>query len=244
VTVAPAPYEIGGYVLAGGRSSRMGQDKALLPLAGKPLIAHAVTKLRRLCIDVRILSDKSALAEHAPIVPDLHPGCGPLGGIEAALTQSVFDWNLFLPVDMPLIPTAFLHHWVSITLLSARRGARVSMLTVLGTPQPTMAMIHRDLLPFATRALKRGDFKLFPMLRDAGIEIATKEELLLGMVFRDLPWTEESTFSSSANLYGPAQEPWLATTEAQQQAKHLWFGNLNTPEEFSEAESYSDALDT
>ena len=81
------PPELGGYVLAGGRSSRMGTDKALLLLAGKPLIAHAVVKLGRLCQDVRVLSANSALAPYAPLVPDLHPDCGPIGGIEVALTH-------------------------------------------------------------------------------------------------------------------------------------------------------------
>jgi molybdopterin-guanine dinucleotide biosynthesis protein A len=244
VTVAPAPYEIGGYVLAGGRSSRMGQDKSLLPLAGKPLIAHAVTKLRRLCINVRVLSDNPALEAYAPIVPDLHPGCGPLGGIEAALSQSAFDWNLFLPVDMPLIPTAFLHHWISNTLAAARSGAKVSLFTVEGVPQPTMAMIHRDVLPFATNALVRGEFKLYPVLKKAGAELAARYELLFDTVFCELPWTEQSTFSPIANIFGARQSSWLATSAEQQQAKHLWFGNLNTPEEFAEAEQYSDALDT
>jgi molybdopterin-guanine dinucleotide biosynthesis protein A len=244
VTVAPAPYEIGGYVLAGGRSSRMGQDKAMLPLAGKPLIAHAVAKLRRLCIDVRILSDTSVLAEYAPIVPDLHPGCGPLGGIEAALTQSAFDWNLFLPVDMPLIPTAFLHHWISNTLAAARGGAKVSLFTVEGVPQPTMVMIHRDVLPFATSALERGEFKLYPVLKNAGAELAAREGLPAEAVFCELPWTEQSTFSAIANIFGARQSSWLATSAEQQQTKHLWFGNLNTPQEFAEAERYIDALDT
>ncbi|XWK49511.1 NTP transferase domain-containing protein [Tunturiibacter empetritectus] len=76
----PVPEEVGGYVLAGGKSSRMGRDKALLELAGKPLVRHAVTKLRRVCMDVRILSGNPELAAYAPIVADLHPGCGPMGG--------------------------------------------------------------------------------------------------------------------------------------------------------------------
>jgi molybdopterin-guanine dinucleotide biosynthesis protein A len=46
------------------------------------------------------------------------------------------------------------------------------------------------------------------------------------------------------NRYGGCQEAWLATTEAQQAAKHLWFANLNTPEEFAEAEQFAGALDT
>ena len=53
--------EVGGYVLAGGKSSRMGRDKALLELAGKPLVLHAVTKLRRVCADVHILSGNSGI---------------------------------------------------------------------------------------------------------------------------------------------------------------------------------------
>ncbi len=57
--VAPAPAEVGGYVLAGGKSSRMGRDKALLELAGSPLLGHAVTKLRRVCVDVRVLGGQS-----------------------------------------------------------------------------------------------------------------------------------------------------------------------------------------
>ena len=72
---------IAAYVLAGGRSSRMGQDKALLPLAGKPLVEHMVAKLRRISDEVSILSNNPELARFAPLVPDLRESCGPLGGI-------------------------------------------------------------------------------------------------------------------------------------------------------------------
>jgi molybdenum cofactor guanylyltransferase len=81
VSPMTTPLHISGYVLAGGRSSRMGTDKSLLPLAGKSLIQHAVAKLLRVCADVHILGSNPALAAYAPLVPDIHPNCGPIGGI-------------------------------------------------------------------------------------------------------------------------------------------------------------------
>jgi molybdopterin-guanine dinucleotide biosynthesis protein A len=241
---SPLPAEVGGYVLAGGKSARMGRDKALIELAGKPLLRHAVEKLRRVCVDVHVLGANPDFAAYAPIVPDLHSDCGPLGGMEAALTHSSFNWNLFLPVDMPFLPSAFLHYWVYRTLIDENRGARLALFTVDGVPQPTLAMVHRDTTPFVTSAVKRGEFKLYPVLEQAGRELAAKQGVLLGMAFRNLPWNDQSTFGATPNLYGPSQAAWLATTDTQQAAKHLWFANLNTPEEFAEAERHLDALDT
>jgi molybdopterin-guanine dinucleotide biosynthesis protein A len=241
---APVPAEVGGYVLAGGKSSRMGRDKALVELAGTPLLRHAVKKLRRVCMDVRVLGAKLEFVAYAPIVPDLHPDCGPLGGMEAALTHSVFDWNLFMPVDMPFLPSAFLHNWVRRTLMDEKRGARLAMFTVDGVPQPTLAMVHRDVIPFVTSAVERGEFKLYPVLEQAGRELAAKQGISPGMAFRNMPWNDQATFWATADMFGPRQDAWLATTELQQAARHLWFANLNTPEEFAEAERHLDALDT
>ena len=118
------------------------------------------------------------------------------------------------------------------------------MFTVDGVPQPALAMVHRDVIPFVTSAVERGKFKLYPVLEQAGKELAAKQGILLGMAFRNMPWNDQATFCATPNLFGPPQEVWLATTEAQQAAKHLWFANLNTPEEFAEAERHLDALDT
>ena len=238
------PSEIGGYVLAGGESSRMGRDKALLELADKPLLRHAVKKLRRVCMDVRVLSANPAHAAYAPVVPDIHPGCGPLGGMEAALAHSVFTWNLFMPVDLPFLPSIFLDHWVRQILGAEKRGARLAMFTVDGVPQPTLAMVHRDVAPFVTSAVQRRELKLYPILEQAGRELAAAQAVLLGRAFVNRLWDESGSFDATPNQLGPRQEAWMATTEAQQAAKHLWFANLNTPEEFAEAEKHLDALDS
>jgi molybdopterin-guanine dinucleotide biosynthesis protein A len=241
---APVPPEIGGYVLAGGRSSRMGRDKALIELAGKPLIRHAVKKLRRICMDVRILSANPELEAYAPLVPDLHPGCGPLGGFEAGIAHSIFDWNLFMPVDMPFLPSAFLNHWVRRTLQSEKRGVRMAMFTVDDLPQGALALLHREALPFLVEAIEGRRLKVYAVLEAAGRELAGKQGVLPGKVFRNERWGVEGRFWSKEGRFGPRGEAWQFTTEAQQAAKHLWFANLNTPEDLAEAEAHSDALDT
>jgi molybdenum cofactor guanylyltransferase len=241
VALVPVPEEVGGYVLAGGKSLRMGQDKALLKLAGKPLVRHAVKKLRRVCMDVRILSDNPALEEYAPIVPDMHPGCGPMGGMEAALAHSVFEWNLFLPVDMPFLPSAFVQASLSLWIHAPpTKGARIRMFSVDGRPQPGFCLLHKDVKPFLTKALENGEFKLMPLFQKAGTELALRQGLLPEEGLWNVPMTGFRVTPGPKRL----KADWCYTTEAQQRAEHLWFANLNTPEDFSEAKRHIAALDT
>jgi molybdenum cofactor guanylyltransferase len=236
------PLDIGGYVLAGGKSSRMGKDKALLELKGRTLARRAVTKLQRVCTDVQILSARPELEVFAPLVRDIHEGCGPMGGLEVAFGHSRHDWNLFLPVDMPFLPTAFLDHWVRTVVARESGGARIAMFTVDGVPQPLFSMLHREVAVFVEEAMKRGDYKVFPILEAAGKDLAARHGVLLGSTFLNMPWREGSVFPDERSFW--AVESWAMVTEAQCAAKHLWFSNLNTPEEFAEAEKHLDALDT
>ncbi len=240
----PVPSEISGFVLAGGRSTRMGRDKALIPLAGKPLIEHAVTKLRRICAEVSILSSNPALAAFAPLVPDIHPGCGPIAGMAAALAHSVFDWNLFLPVDVPFLPTAFLDHWVRTTLATEKRGARIAMFTIDALPQPALCLLHRDAQPFITQAVEWQELGLYAALEHAGRELAARQGVRLGRCFVNAQWSREQRFTIKPNRLGPQQQPWCLVNETQQSAQPLWFLNLNTPEDLSLAEANAAALDT
>lgn len=249
------PAEIGGYVLAGGRSSRMGRDKALLELGGKPLVLHAVVKLRRVCVEVSVLSNNPTLDAYAPLVKDVHSGCGPLGGMEAALLHSRYDWNLFLPVDVPFLPTAYLSGWVMHAVHRADGVIRklhegfempgvhalVWMFRVDGVPQPTVALVHREVRPFLTKALERGEYKLFPVLERACQDISIGKGLLPGVGMVAIPY-----WSSFTSKPGPQRtgEDWWYTTAAQERGSERWFANLNRPEEFAEAEKHLDALDT
>jgi molybdenum cofactor guanylyltransferase len=238
---------ISAYVLAGGRSSRMGSDKALLRLGGRPLIAHAVGKLRRITPDVHILAgadgSNAALARYGPLVADLHPDTGPIGGIEAALAHTSSDWNLILPVDVPFIPTLFLARWVQLTGRRQPMQIRVAMFSVFGVPQPTLLLIHRDAAPFLTLAIAREEYKLLPALETAARKLAPRSAKAYERVPYTLP-IDENLRVNDWNIPPPHVEPWQTLTSAQRAAQRLWFANLNTPEDFAEAEVHADALDT
>ena len=144
----------------------MGQDKALLQLAGRSLLQLALDKLRTLPLAAgpRIAG---APLEHAGVVADLHPGCGPLSGIEAALAASTQALNVFLPVDMPLLPPGFLL-WI---LRRAQiTGALMTVGRINGLPQPLCAVYHKHLLRPHHRSLLAGDYKVMPVVTAAATE--------------------------------------------------------------------------
>lgn len=100
-----------GYVVAGGRSSRMGSDKARLPWGGTTLIEHACARLRGACGEVRLLT--GATPRYAelglPIDLDALLDAGPLAGVLAGLERLAPDEvGLFLALDLPHVPSGLL----------------------------------------------------------------------------------------------------------------------------------------
>lgn len=94
-----------GVILAGGRSSRFGSDKALARLHGQPLIAHVAAALAAETPHLRITGRSWPGCERLDDLP--HPGLGPLGGLAAALAHArarCFDAVLAAPCDMPRLP--------------------------------------------------------------------------------------------------------------------------------------------
>jgi molybdenum cofactor guanylyltransferase len=200
-------------VLAGGASSRMGRDKALLEIGGHPLIARALDKLRalgpklspKLVTAPRIAGSRPDLSSFAPVIPDNFPGCGPLAGIEAALSASASDLHLFLPVDLPLLPVEFLA-WMAQRAEASGAAATLPMLA--GRPQPLCAVYRRSLLPGLRAALAARRYKVMPAIEQAAADSIDAFEI-------------KALAPSLIPSVWPARPP-----------VEDWFRNLNTPEDY------------
>lgn len=196
------------FVLAGGRSTRMGRDKALLELGGRPLIEHALEKLRALGFSPRIVGSRSDMASFAPIVLDIHPHTGPLAGIEAALAASDAELNLFLPVDVPWIAVEFLQ-WIAERAATTQALATVPR--VQGSPQPLCTVYSRTLLPYAQTAVAAGDARIMRAVETAANATGLRID------------------SFDVETVAAAQS-WQ-----QRPPIHRWFENINTPGDFEKA---------
>ena len=142
-----------GFVLAGGRSSRMGTDKALTLLTGIPLIQIAIQTLVAAGVPAKIAGSRSPLAAFAQEIPDTFADAGPLGGIHAALSASPVDWNLFLPVDLPRMPASLL---ACLLQRAAITGQPISATRLNGRLEPFPVVLHRSVLPLVARCLETG----------------------------------------------------------------------------------------
>src|SRR5580704_16642455 len=105
------------FILAGGRSSRMGRDKAWLELAGQPLVLRLARAVEPLVSAVTVIGPPERFESLGlAAIPDRIPAraasgessCGPLGGIITALNATQCSWNLVLACDLPYITTAWL----------------------------------------------------------------------------------------------------------------------------------------
>jgi molybdenum cofactor guanylyltransferase len=111
-----AEVNLSAVILAGGESKRMGRDKASVQFKGNSLLSLAVEKVRQLGITEVFISGRAEMdysTLNCPVLLDLEPGCGPLGGIERGLHASSSAMLLVLAVDLPHMTTAFLRKLIA-----------------------------------------------------------------------------------------------------------------------------------
>ncbi len=153
MTHGSTDQDASAFILAGGRSIRMGRDKALLPFAGKPLIAHVLDLLAEAGLPAAIVGSRPDLRAYAPVLDDTQTGLGPLSGICTALASTTARFAVFLAVDQPLFPasllTYLLHH-------ARTTASPATVASVNGSAQTFPAVLDRGILPLLQKELAAG----------------------------------------------------------------------------------------
>ncbi len=165
---------VSGVIIAGGRASRMGDGgKALIPLAGKPMIQYVIDALRPQVGELLINANQDLDAYRGlgfPVIPDLNSDWqGPLAGILAALQGASREWLQVAPCDGPFLASDLvprLHRQMmesKATICIPHDGARL---------QPLFGLFHHSLAPGIRRFLDKGDRKLNLWLESQQVAVA------------------------------------------------------------------------
>lgn len=150
-------------LLRGGKSRRMGRDKALLPWKGSTFLETVASRLEFL--DEKYLSvaaagsnyDQDSLTDQWVRLPDLIPDCGPLGGIYTALETCVAEWALVVSCDIPVVEQQFLR------MLLEERSDDIDIiypLTPDGRMHMTCAVYRKAIAPILHKQIEKGDNRL------------------------------------------------------------------------------------
>jgi len=154
-------------ILAGGKSSRMGQNKALLPFGTESMIERVVATARS--ITDRILVVTNSPAEYVSLglamTPDRFIGIGPLGGIHAALSTVSTPRCLVLACDLPLLSTSLLH-----SLLQTDPGADAIVLSNSGKLEPLCAVYATSLLALIEEHIHSKNFAVHAILEKVRVQ--------------------------------------------------------------------------
>lgn len=150
-------------LLRGGKSRRMGRDKALLPWKGSTFLETVASRLEFL--DEKYLSvaaagsnsDRDSLSDKWVRLPDLIPDCGPLGGIYTALQTCEAEWALVVSCDIPAVEQQFLK-----MLLEERSDDNdiIYPLTPDGRMHMTCAVYRKSIAPILRQQIEKGDNRL------------------------------------------------------------------------------------
>jgi molybdenum cofactor guanylyltransferase len=170
---------VAAFVLTGGKSSRMGQEKSALLLNGNTLLERAIEIARAASEDVQLLGNPSTRTS-VPVIPDRFPGCGPLAGIDAALATTNAELNFILSVDTPFVPEGFVRYLIE---RARGNGALVTYPRLTSGYQPLCAVYRREFGPIAEASLRSGQYKIDPLfarIRTCTIDDAELRKLGFG----------------------------------------------------------------
>jgi len=166
-----------GIILAGGKSTRMGEDKGLVFLDGSPMIAHVIEHLKEVVDEIIVIANNAEYQQFGfPVYSDLVMGKGPVGGIYTGLFYSKTEVNLCISCDAPFVSAPFLK-W----LLSRANSSNITLPRFNENVYQLIGVYKKSAFPIFKKNLNSDRLKLSKVNDEAGCAIvdAGKSGLLL-----------------------------------------------------------------
>ena len=161
-----------GVLLAGGKSHRMGQDKASIKINGVTMFERALELLQKFCSRIIIAGDRPDLERpNLPALPDLYPGSA-LGGLYTGLKASTTEWVLVAPCDMPYPDKRIVER-----MLEIRDGYDAVVPRTPAGYEPVFALYRKSCLPQMESMLRQDQFRIYDFYQSIKIRYLDRHEL-------------------------------------------------------------------
>jgi len=160
--------DVTGVLLAGGKSRRMGEDKRFLSVGEETLFARSLAVLRSVfeTVFVVIAQDSPELQSDAPVLRDLIPDCGSLGGLYTGLKHAKTPYVFVVACDMPFLNPATVRY-----VVEAKGDYDVIMAELQNGLHPMHALYHRQCLPVMEALIKVRDLKIQRLAADRALRV-------------------------------------------------------------------------
>ncbi|MFI8708324.1 molybdenum cofactor guanylyltransferase [Bacillus sp. NPDC077411] len=171
--------KIAGIVLAGGRSSRFGEPKALANWQGKTFIEHSIEALKEIVTDMVVISHSDITDElshmlNVPVIEDLalYKGNGPLAGLVTGMEYVSADWYIVAPCDTPNVSK----EWALELIERAEEAYEAIVPLAEGRKQPLLALYHYKVKEKIERLLKEEKRSMQGLLSQCNVQYVTVTE--------------------------------------------------------------------
>ena len=160
-------------ILAGGESSRMGQDKGLMLLDGKPMIQHIIEAVESIVDDIIIIAHHNGYESFGyPVYQDLIKNKGPLGGIYTGLHYSSSKKNIVLSCDVPLLTKKLIQ-----LLIKESEGFDVTVPINNGEIHPLIAVYSSSCIAVFKKELEKGHLKVKEALEKVNLNVVDTNQV-------------------------------------------------------------------
>ena len=173
-----------GILLCGGKSLRMGTDKALLELKSMPMVTYPLKIMQQFCSEILIsVNDRRLDFLGYPTIRDQIQDIGPMGGLQACLKYSTNNLNLVLACDMPLINGLLMKKMIWV---AEQYDAVVPMLN--HRPEPLYALYKKNILEAVEQSIGQKVYSLQKLLSKLNVcYIETEDDQINELVNVNTP---------------------------------------------------------